>query len=204
VLTDPTQSEEFRTSKYWKSPLLDFQLRVQQPDAKGPAYRSNSLSGNERNRLLLAGANRFLDHSLVSGIDAKEDARSFALTDFDEDGWTDIILASANAPRLRIFRNRLADLGHKGRSIPLTLTGTTSNRDAIGTLVTLETSKGKRVFRKSLGEGLSAQNSAKIPLTLAEGETLKKITLRWPSGKVSEHPIENDPKKLSFTEPPGN
>ncbi len=184
MLSDPTKSKEFRTSENWNSPLLNFQLRVEQSKPGGPAFRSNSLSGNERNRLLLASAKGFSDKSLISGIDCPEDARSFALLDYNDDGRLDIVLASANAPRLRIFENQLPQQGHMLR---LKLTGTESNRDACGTLVTMKTNKGLRVFQKSIGQGLSSQNSGYIHLTLANGETLDSLTVRWPSGKVTTH-----------------
>jgi len=202
VLTDPTKSEEFRTSSAWKSPLLNFQLRVQQSNPSGPAYRSNSLSGNERNRLLLSKNGSLKDHSLVSGIDAREDSRSFALFDYDNDGWLDIALASTSSPRLRIFRNRFSRLSEdkKGRLIRLNLTGTSSNRDAVGALITAHTNKGKRAFQKSLGQGLSSQNSPSIFITLAPDETLEKLAIRWPSGKTSLHPFTTIPEVISITE----
>lgn len=200
MLSDPTKSTEFRTSEHWKSPLLNFQLRVEQSNPGGPVFRSNSLSGNERNRLLLSSAGGFTDNSLVSGIDGKEDARSFSLFDYDNDGWLDIALASANAPRLRIFRNKLGESGHPGRMIRLKLTGTVSNRDACGALVTIKTSKGTRALQKALGVGLSSQNSSKLCITLAADETLEKISVRWPSGKVSTHSIEGSAPLISLTE----
>jgi len=203
VLTDPTQSEDFRMSKHWKSPLLNFQLRVPQTDTTGPAYRSNSLSGNEPNRLLIGGPKGFHDESLVSGIDCKEDARSFATFDFDQDGWLDIALASTNAPRLRIFRNRIGQDGENGPVLRLKLIGTVSNRDAIGTRVTIHTDKGTRQVRKSLGEGLSSQNSSTLHLTFAKGESPKSLSVQWPSGKTTRHPITSKTTSLSLTEPAG-
>ncbi|MDA7881178.1 ASPIC/UnbV domain-containing protein [Akkermansiaceae bacterium] len=171
-------------------PLLNFQLRVEQSNTAGPAFKSNSLSGNERNRLLLAGAHGFIDNSLISGIDCKEDARSFALFDYDHDGWLDIALASPNAPRLRIFRNKLGELGNGGRMIRIKLTGTESNRDACGTLVTIKTNKRIRTLQKTIGEGLSSQNSSTLYFSLAVNETLESITVRWPSGKISNHTVD--------------
>lgn len=200
MLTDPTKSEEFRSSSAWKSPLLNFQLRVPQTTPGGPAYRSNSLSGNERNRLLLSSQGSYKDHSLISGTDAREDSRSFALLDYDEDGWVDIALASTSHPRLRLFRNRFHELGEKGRLIRLNLTGTESNRDAVGSRITVHTNKGKRAFQKALGEGLSSQNSRSIFITLAVGETLEKISIRWPSGKVSDHAPPRQSGVLEITE----
>lgn len=198
MLSDPTQSKEFLNSKHWQSPHLDFQLRVQNESSKGPAYRSNSLSGNERNRLLLSDGVGFNDFSLVSDVDCKEDARSFAFFDFDRDGWLDIALASANAPRLRIFRNQIGLNAPDGnRMVRIKLTGTKSNRDACGALMTVTTNHGKRVFQKTIGQGLSAQNASWIPVTLSGGESIEKIHIRWPSGKTSDH---SPPLALGFIE----
>ena len=189
MLTDPTQPEKFRESSAWQSPLLNFQLRVQQTAPSGPAYRSNSLSGNERNRLLISQNGSFKDHSLISGIDAREDSRSFALLDYDNDGWLDIALASTSFPRLRIFRNRFSEIGSqkKGRLVRLNLIGTTSNRDAAGAIIIAHTSKTKRAFRKNLGQGLSSQNSPSIFITVPPEDILEKITVHWPSGKITNH-----------------
>ena len=96
MLKDAGRSKEFRNSPFWNSPLLDFRLRVPQNGPNGKASKSNSLSGNERNRLVMGGEDGFVGRSLVSGVDCQEDARSFALLDFDQDGWVDIALASCN------------------------------------------------------------------------------------------------------------
>jgi hypothetical protein len=200
VLNDPRQSEEFRDSKHWKSPLLDFRAMV--PELGGKRFRSNSLSGNERNRLIIGGKDGFKDRSLVSGVDCREDARSFSLLDFDNDGWVDIALPSINGQRLRLFRNRFGDLGGKGRVVEVSLSGANkgdqasvskSNRDAIGAILTAVTDKTTRVYRRSIGEGLAAQNSGQIRVTLAEGETLQSLSVRWPSGKITK--IDPVPEK---------
>ena len=202
MLTDPTQSEQFRQSSAWQSPLLNFQLRVKQTSSSGPAYRSNSLSGNERNRLLISQNGSFNDHSLISGIDASEDSRSFALFDYDNDGWLDIALASTSFPRLRIFRNRFSEIGNheKGRLVRLNLIGTTSNRDAAGAVVIVHTSKTKRAFRKNLGQGLSSQNSPSIFITVPPKDILEKITVHWPSGKITNYKPTSSKMVISITE----
>lgn len=174
---------------------MKFDIWVPQKDASGKqTYKSNSFSGNERNRLYFGGENGFTQRTLVSGADCREDARSFALLDFDRDGWLDFALASTNGPRLRLFRNRLAELGANGRVVEVSLTGSqhtatpgskASNRDAIGAILTAVSDRRTRVFRKSLGEGLAAQNSGRIRVTLAEGEQLQKLSVRWPSGKTT-------------------
>ncbi|MFT6794734.1 MAG: hypothetical protein ACJAR1_002749 [Rubritalea sp.] len=194
MLNDSSQSEEFRKSKHWKSPLLDFKAIVPQLGTD-KRFKSNSLSGNERNRLVMRGKDGFVDRSLVSGVDCKEDARSFAMLDYDKDGWVDILLPSINGQRLRLFRNRFGDLGAKGNVVEVSLLGANgsdqasankSNRDAIGAVLTAVTDKTKRAYRKSIGEGLAAQNSGLMRVTLAEGETLQSLSVRWPSGKTTK------------------
>ena len=201
MLSDPTKTDAFRQSSHWRSPLLNFQLRVRQEATlglgapEGPKWRSNSFSGHERNRFLLGGPDGFTDLSLVSGADCREDARSFAMLDFDADGWLDLALMSTNAPRFRLFRNRFADLGRGGRVLNLRLAGGNqsaaasdlSPRDAIGAVVTAVTSAGSRVFRRSAGEGLASQNAAAVRVTLAPSETLKELRVRWPSGRRTTH-----------------
>ena len=202
MLTDPTQSEMFRQSSAWQSPLLNFQLRVKQTSSSGPAYRSNSLSGNERNRLLISQNGSFKDHSLISGIDASEDSRSFALFDYDNDGWLDIALASTSSPRLRIFRNRFSEIGNneKGRLVRLNLTGTKSNRDAAGSIIIAQTSKTKRAFQKTLGQGLSSQNSPSIFITVPPKDSLEKLTVHWPSGTLTNYKPTGSETAISITE----
>jgi hypothetical protein len=197
VLSDPNRSDEFKNSEHWKTPLINnMQIGVphQTPDGR-QVYRSNSFSGNERNRLVMRIGNGFVDRSLVSGIDCREDGRSFAILDFDGDGWLDIALASVNKPRLRLFRNRFGEFGEGGRVVDVMLRGShtgavsdtaRSSRDAIGALLTVVTSEHTRVFRKSIGEGLAAQNSGRIRIAIAKGDTLQKISVRWPSGKITE------------------
>ena len=194
--SDPNQSDAFKSSEYWNSPLLNFRYKVPETTPLGnKIYKSNSFSGNERNRLVMHDDNGFKDRSLVSGIDCREDARSFSLIDYDRDGFVDIVLPSINGQRLRLSRNRFGDLGAKGKVVEVSLqganreataSGSKSNRDAIGAILTAVTSKGGRVYRKSIGEGMAAQNSGRIRVTLAEGETLQSLSVRWPSGKVTK------------------
>lgn len=193
MLNDPGKDEAFRKSEHWDSKLLDFKAIIPHP-GRDKQFQSNSLSGNERNRLIMRGKDGFVGRSLVSGVDCKEDARSFSLLDYDRDGWVDIALASVNGQRLRLFRNRFGELGEKGRVIEVSLrganhtgeaSGSKSNRDAVGAILTVTTNKTKRAYRKSIGEGMAAQNSGRIRVTLAEGENLMSLSVRWPSGKVT-------------------
>ncbi len=67
-----------------------------------------SLSGGERNHLFLSDRGRhFDDVSGVSGLDTPGDSRSFAVFDYDRDGWQDVALVNTNAPFLNLSRNEI-------------------------------------------------------------------------------------------------
>lgn len=92
-------------------------------------------------------------------MDCREDARSFAMLDYDSDGWLDIALMSTGAPRFRLFRNRIGELKPEREGALIRLeggnhtpqAGRLSNRDAAGAEVLVITSAGKRLFRRSAG-----------------------------------------------------
>ena len=66
--------------------------------------------------------------------------RGLAWGDFDRDGRVDLVVTRLNQPA-QLLWNRTAGAG---KWIELDLLGTTSNRDAIGAWVELETADGKQ------------------------------------------------------------
>jgi len=139
-----------------------------------------SWSGHERN---VAFANNrdgtFSEVSGLLGLDFLEDGRSFALADIDHDGRLELILKNRNAPQLRILHNGMKDLGH---SIAFRLRGTKSNRDAIGTSITVEAGTIKQTRYLQAGSGFLAQHSKEVFFGLGEPQGTIHATIRWPSG----------------------
>lgn len=144
----------------------------------------NSWSGKERN--VLFANNRdgtFSDVSGVAGLDFLEDSRSFALADLTHSGRLDVILKNRSAPQLRILRNSLENIGD---SIIVRLRGTTSNRDAIGTVVTLDGGTVKQTRSLEAGSGFLAQHSKELLFGLGNGTGPLRATVRWPSGVTQQ------------------
>jgi Flp pilus assembly protein TadD/peroxiredoxin len=139
-----------------------------------------SWSGYERN--VMFANNRdgtFTEVSGVVGLDFPEDSRSFALADLDHDGRLEIILKNRNAPQLRILRNAMTDLGS---SIAFRLRGQKSNRDAIGTSITIEVGALRQTKYLQAGSGFLAQHSKEVVFGVGKPEGSIRATLRWPSG----------------------
>ena len=102
-----------------------------------------SQASHERDVLLRNnGHGGFDEVSGTAGLDVDQDGRSFAVLDVDGDGDADVVLMSPrSSPQLRLFRN---DFASGNGALAVRLTGTKSNRDAIGARVTVETDRGPR------------------------------------------------------------
>jgi Flp pilus assembly protein TadD/peroxiredoxin len=140
----------------------------------------SSWSGYERNVIFANNRNgTFAEVSGVVGLDFPEDSRSFVLADIDHDGRLEVILKNRNAPQLRILRNAMKDLGG---SIAFRLRGTKSNRDAIGTAITVEAGPLRQTKYLQAGSGFLAQQSMEIFFGVGKTEGVIRATVRWPSG----------------------
>ena len=97
------------------------------------------------------------------GFDAPRVGRGLAVGDFDRDGDVDVLMTTNNGPAV-LFRN---DQAAGRRSLRLTLTGTKSNRDAIGAVV--------RVFHggtsqsRMVKSGSSYLSQSELPVTFGVG-----------------------------------
>jgi Tfp pilus assembly protein PilF/peroxiredoxin len=138
---------------------------------------------HERNVLLRNdGHGGFDEVSGSAGLDIDQDGRSFAVFDGDADGDADVILmAPRSSPQLRLFRNDFA-AGHAG--LALRLTGTKSNRDAVGARVTVETDKSRATRIVTAGSGFISQHSKQLLFGLGKSQRIVKVTIAWPSGLV--------------------
>lgn len=156
--------------------------------------RGASWSGKEANHFFLNLEGRqFKDVSAVAGLDDLADGRSFAVFDFDRDGWLDFALTNKNEPRIELFRNgigRLADQGFVGvrfvggntRSQP----SAWSNRGGYGARISVQVGDRTLVREHRCGEGFAAQNSATMHIGLGASLVAERLTVTWPSGRVQE------------------
>lgn len=148
----------------------------------------------------------FTEASGPLGLDFLEDSRSFALADIDHDGRLEIILKNRNAPQLRILHNAMSDIGH---SISFRLRGHKSNRDAIGTAITVEADGLRQIKYLQAGSGFLAQHSKEFVFGVGKAEEVSQVTVRWPSGLTQEfrnlpinHRIEIEEGASSFAARP--
>ena len=107
-------------------------------------------------------------------------ARGAAYADYDHDGDLDILVTSNNGPA-RLLRN---DAGNRNRWLRVTVVGTRSNRDGIGTRVQaiVDGKPGPWAYVKT---GSSYCSQSELPITLGLGDALRvSLRVTWPDGRV--------------------
>ena len=129
-----------------------------------------------------ASGSRFENVTASSGegATAPHSSRGAAFGDFDNDGDVDVLVMNMNeAPSL--LRNEYAGKNHW---IALQLEGSTSNRSAIGTVVTV-TASGRSSTRALLSQSsYYSHDDVRLHFGLGRSAVAESIAIRWPSGTV--------------------
>jgi hypothetical protein len=117
-----------------------------------------------------------------SGFAQARVGRGLAAGDFDRDGDVDLLMTTNNGPAV-LFRN---DQKTGNRSLRFRLTGTTSNRDAIGATVRIfhDGTSQSRMVRS----GSSYLSQSELPVTFGVGkrDRVDRVVLTWPNGRAEE------------------
>ena len=119
---------------------------------------------------------------LGDGFRSPKVGRGLAYADFDRDGDLDLLMTTNNGPAYLYRNDQLAG----NRSLRFHLTGTQSNRDAIGASVRIE--HGGVTQSRLVKGGSSYLSQSELPVTFGIGK-LDKITraiIQWPNGRTEE------------------
>jgi enediyne biosynthesis protein E4 len=117
------------------------------------------------------------------GFDQPKVGRGLAYADFDRDGDLDLLLTTNSGPAY-LYRN---DQLSGNRSIRLRLVGTKSNRDGIGSTVSVFS--GGITQSQMVKGGSSYLSQSELPLTfgLDKRDHIDRIVIQWPSGRTEEY-----------------
>ena len=157
-----------------------------------PAPLSNFFLGNQ-------GDGTFVDLSFQSGLNDIGRARSASIVDFDEDGFVDVFVGNlGEAPRL--FHNRSILLGNTNHGLTVTVEGTESNRDGIGTRLYL-TAGGVTMMRDITSGPTHGGGDYRAAYFGLGAETSGTLEVHWPNGVVENLGTVTADQQLHLIEP---
>ena len=104
--------------------------------------------------------------------------RGLAIGDIDNDGDTDLLLMNAGESPV-LLRN---DGGNRHNWLGIKLVGTKSNRDGIGTLVTVKAGTMRRTKQLLGGTSYCSASDLRLLFGLGNNQKIEEVDVRWPSG----------------------
>ena len=157
----------------------------------GGLFTGNSISWNgyEHNALLmnLQGSD-YLSIAFLMGVSYEFDSRCTVSGDLDGDGRVDLLVEHKDTrnskSNLHFVRNQW-DHGNHWIGVHL-------RRDGVGTSpwgakVTVELTDGRKLLQHNLtGHSVWAQHASTVHFGLGKMDTVRGVTVHWPSGEVSE------------------
>jgi enediyne biosynthesis protein E4 len=153
-----------------------------------PAFGNASLSGYQPSRVYLnAGLGGWVDVAAAVGVHDRYDGRAVAFVDLSNRGVVDVVVANQNQPAV-LYRNYPDTANHW---IAFALTGTRSNRSAIGAEVVVESADLTQRRVVDGGMGFAGQNDRRLHFGLGDRERVDRVVVYWPSGRrqVLRNPV---------------
>jgi hypothetical protein len=137
-----------------------------------------------REPMLLAhnSGKTFVDVSRESGDVFQQSwvARGLAIGDLDNDGRVDAVVTTNDGPAF-VLHNETPSQNHW---LLLNLVGHKSNRDAIGTALTLTTNATTQYATVSTAGSYQSSSDKRVHFGLGKESVVSRIEIRWPSGII--------------------
>ena len=165
----------------WSSTFFDYDN-----DGDVDIFKTNGelkhLYGHEDQLLENIGEEKFSDVSLSKGEYFTKEyvGRGTCVGDYDNDGDLDVVITNLN-DQCRFLRN---NKGNTNNWIMLSLQGTNSNRDGIGTRIRIKADGKEQIAQKKSTTGYLSQNDPRIHFGVGKSEKIEMIEIKWPSGKI--------------------
>ncbi len=139
--------------------------------------------------LLRNSEGRFKDVSSMSGPVFQQAwvGRGMAVGDIDNDGRLDAVV-NTNGGEAHVLHNETPTANHW---LTLKLVGHKSNRDGIGAVVKVTTSKGSQWVTVSTACGYLSSCDSRAHFGLGGDAAARQVEIKWPSGIVQT--LENQP-----------
>lgn len=107
--------------------------------------------------------------------------RGAAYGDLDGDGDPDLVLTTNGGPAVL-----LENQGEHGNWLQVVTRGRTSNRDGLGTVITVEAGGATQTWLVRTGSSYLSQSQVWPTFGLADATVVDRVSVVWPSGETSE------------------
>ena len=108
--------------------------------------------------------------------------RGLSRLDWNRDGREDFAVSHLNSPAALVTNQSV----RSGRFLAVQLCGVESDRDAIGSIVTVHVGDRKLVRHLTTGDGYQACNQRQLIFGLNDAEIVDRLDVQWPSGKTQQ------------------
>lgn len=142
------------------------------------------------------GGLKFEDVAKAWGLDHLGMSYGCAAGDLDGDGDLDIVSVRLDEPVV-IYRNN----SQEGHRVTLRFAGTASDRSGTGVMVRLETASGVQVRELTLARGYLGCDEPLVHFGLGADATIKRLQVRWPSGRMQVFENLDADRRYTVTEP---
>ena len=127
------------------------------------------------------GNGKFVETTDSAGIAALSPrvGRGVAFADFDNDGFTDIVVANNDDPPTLLHNS-----GNSSHFLNFKLVGTKSNRDAIGAHIRVVAGGISQIREVAGGGSYLSQSDLRASFGLGRSVQAETVEIRWPSGQI--------------------
>ena len=143
------------------------------------------------------GAFKDISEQAGPGILERHSSRGAAFADYDNDGAVEVLVNNQDEPPSLLKQTQQPP----GHWIILQLTGTKSNRSAIGARVKLTAGSHLQVGEVRSGGSYLSQNDLRLHFGLGAATHVDKIEVTWPSGAKQSLSAQAGDQILKITEP---
>lgn len=171
-----------RNNSYWYeySRIAGANTAIISDAANWPAMNGRSLAGFEQKCVWLNKGGRFDDVAQAVGVTDTFDGRAIVLADLWNRGVLDLVFANQKGPLL-LYKNAVEK---DNDWVQFELTGSKSNRSAIGAQLKLYWNGQVQIQEVSGGSGYASQNQRRLHFGLGKNAKIDRAEIRWPSGRT--------------------
>ncbi|WP_243472345.1 FG-GAP-like repeat-containing protein [Winogradskyella sp. MH6] len=189
----------------WGTKFSDFDLDGDEDLFIANGFESNGPEQNVYYRNLHSqGQPTFENASVEIGVNGSTESVEVLDFDYDNDGDSDLLITNGDGSII-FYENKLLNFDDTETNLnwfKVHLQGTTSNRDAIGTTLTLTTTNGT-LKRYYTGVGFLGQSLKAIHFGLNGTSEILSLEVKWPSGLVENYPNLSSNTTVKLTEGSG-